>query len=1199
MIGPALLAVTLLTVAPGKPVTDELQYLFSRYDTDGLAPASNPGDGDFSGIADSFDPGGLPSARRMTVESTRFGSIGFRRPRTAGKEKNFLSCKGQKIPILTKKIFNVLFFLGTAHGGSPSGWIEFRFVDGSQARAPFGLTEWHTEALFGEELAYKLKYNVPGEKDRDVRGNLWLQRVPVPLKKRIESIVLPNLPGAKILALTLGYRVGVQPFDLTSSSPASLPASEPATVAIFQEKGFPRCNAAYAIGPEELQKALEGAGIQAALLSAEHLSDTEQFTVERFPLLVNLYGEAFPGEAIAALRQHRSAGGVMVHTSVPFGRPCSTSAYGNWTLSSLEGRDPKARANAMGCGLLKKVALSAPLEAGEKLTSLGLGGLPWSEFEMLGDLLQGQGELRWGLDPDSVSEHEVVPLVSFKDRESYFAALVEYKSGDFSGAIDVWAGTSAFSRRDGRFLGSFEAQLLVRLVAFALNRKGILADGKLAALTGMLSEDAIHQPLPRMVEPEAEGSGASLETGGTVEKIGEVYRLSRASLRDLNLGEKVLLASAQGLVNGRGEKSLCLVDSPEDSPWLEMLKAEGRVELVKAVGFEEALALVGHRRAVLVDTGLYGSLNLATMVAGLEDLLIAYPGVVAKHGLEVVLDLHGLFEDGEEMLRWTYENIWPRLERDLLCMYPPDPESYHLRDLLVSRKIFTFSFPTWRTRSARGAMPAGELAILERILAETPVLTPVVGDLGDGEGRGLGPDLGARAMSRFGKRMVPLDVSPTEGCPANLSFASRLRFSDSVPETPAPRELDVANKVYIAVLRHPLAYLPGRRAPGSQVEFSGALAIAPRGVVLRPAYEPWFPVLSAAGRAVVRPADCLGMAFPEPMRLGEFGKAYDESSAARAAFLGVLRRQVERRGVQFLHASYKSLEGSDVLEKGLPGLPAGTPIFVSDSGKLAAARGLMGAHDMLGETPVFYDTDLETFTRALAGKVRPEMLPLFLSIGEKTLESVAGDVNFGENDIVFVRPDELASLYREVRKSRVPVRRQLVAAGSTWKYHDGGEDLGADWRLPRYDDKDWKEGAALLGYGESYTTTTLSFGSEPKEKHSCYYFRKTVELESTKGIASLHLEYIIDDGCVIHVNGKEVHRYNIPEGEVTYATWAAPGVGAPHESAWYSGSASATGLRRGKNTIAVEVHQKLPQSSDIAFDLKIFGSGWAKVEGTP
>ena len=184
-------------------------------------------------------------------------------------------------------------------------------------------------------------------------------------------------------------------------------------------------------------------------------------------------------------------------------------------------------------------------------------------------------------------------------------------------------------------------------------------------------------------------------------------------------------------------------------------------------------------------------------------------------------------------------------------------------------------------------------------------------------------------------------------------------------------------------------------------------------------------------------------------------------------------------------------------------------------------------------------------------------------------------------------------------KSKTPAHRQLLAAGSTWKYHDGGEDLGTDWRLPEYDDKDGNEGAALLGYGDDYITTTLSFGGDPENTHPCYYFRKTLELESRTGMARLHLEYLVDDGCVVYVSGKEINRHNILEGEVTYGTAAKPGVGAPEKSQWYSGSASAAGLRPGQNTIAVEVHQVEPSSSDVAFDLKIFASGWLSAERTP
>ena len=36
----------------------------------------------------------------------------------------------------------------------------------------------------------------------------------------------------------------------------------------------------------------------------------------------------------------------------------------------------------------------------------------------------------------------------------------------------------------------------------------------------------------------------------------------------------------------------------------------------------------------------------------------------------------------------------------------------------------------------------------------------------------------------------------------------------------------------------------------------------------------------------------------------------------------------------------------------------------------------------------------------------------------------------------------------------------IVLEGSEWKYHDLGEDLGIDWRLPDYPDSDWASGNA-------------------------------------------------------------------------------------------------------------------------------------------
>ena len=42
----------------------------------------------------------------------------------------------------------------------------------------------------------------------------------------------------------------------------------------------------------------------------------------------------------------------------------------------------------------------------------------------------------------------------------------------------------------------------------------------------------------------------------------------------------------------------------------------------------------------------------------------------------------------------------------------------------------------------------------------------------------------------------------------------------------------------------------------------------------------------------------------------------------------------------------------------------------------------------------------------------------------------------------------------------------IVPAGSTWKYHDQGVDLGTAWGAPSYDDAGWAAGPAQLGYGD-------------------------------------------------------------------------------------------------------------------------------------
>ncbi len=163
----------------------------------------------------------------------------------------------------------------------------------------------------------------------------------------------------------------------------------------------------------------------------------------------------------------------------------------------------------------------------------------------------------------------------------------------------------------------------------------------------------------------------------------------------------------------------------------------------------------------------------------------------------------------------------------------------------------------------------------------------------------------------------------------------------------------------------------------------------------------------------------------------------------------------------------------------------------------------------------------------------------------------------------------------------------FVSAGATWKYNDLGKDLGKTWRSPAYNDSSWKSGKAQLGYGDGDEATTLSYGSNSKNKYPTYYFRKSFQLSApTK---KLWFELLRDDGAVLYLNGIEILRSNMPQGTITYKTFAASTVSGSAESTFFRFPINPSFLKKGSNTLAVEIHQRSGSSSDISFDLKVWG----------
>lgn len=155
---------------------------------------------------------------------------------------------------------------------------------------------------------------------------------------------------------------------------------------------------------------------------------------------------------------------------------------------------------------------------------------------------------------------------------------------------------------------------------------------------------------------------------------------------------------------------------------------------------------------------------------------------------------------------------------------------------------------------------------------------------------------------------------------------------------------------------------------------------------------------------------------------------------------------------------------------------------------------------------------------------------------------------------------------------------ELIRDGDVWKYYDKGAPA-SNWNSESFNDSDWSSGQSPLGYKMTGVKTTVSYGSDANRKNPATYFRKTINLSDTPTRSDIfQLNYQVDDGFVVYVNGKEAGRYNMPNGNITFNSF----------SVTYAENTPLTGtlelssslFKSGSNTIAVEIHNNSYTSSD-------------------
>jgi len=159
----------------------------------------------------------------------------------------------------------------------------------------------------------------------------------------------------------------------------------------------------------------------------------------------------------------------------------------------------------------------------------------------------------------------------------------------------------------------------------------------------------------------------------------------------------------------------------------------------------------------------------------------------------------------------------------------------------------------------------------------------------------------------------------------------------------------------------------------------------------------------------------------------------------------------------------------------------------------------------------------------------------------------------------------------------------LIESGARWKFEDTGSDLMTAWRDPTFNDDGWDSGYGVLGYGKNFINTIISFGGDELDKHPTTYFRIDFQLANDPSSFeqfSLFANY--NDGMVVYLNGEEIARRSLPVGAITYNTFASQHALVSYE--YIDVTPFIGNLVQGTNTLAVEMHQQSPESSDLVMD---------------
>lgn len=148
----------------------------------------------------------------------------------------------------------------------------------------------------------------------------------------------------------------------------------------------------------------------------------------------------------------------------------------------------------------------------------------------------------------------------------------------------------------------------------------------------------------------------------------------------------------------------------------------------------------------------------------------------------------------------------------------------------------------------------------------------------------------------------------------------------------------------------------------------------------------------------------------------------------------------------------------------------------------------------------------------------------------------------------------------------------------------------ADWKHPDFNDSTWSPAVGLIGgtgatsISGHPTTTIIDIGASGS-RHPTVYVRKEFTVSDASLVTELSFSLVRDDGVVIYLNGREVYRENVGDGNVSYSDYAASSSSPESAVIPFTHTPNPGDLIEGSNVIAIEVHNVSRSNADLGFDL--------------